>query len=67
MVDCLMSGDAELTEVEIQNLGRIGIRVLAGEGYPKRMNILRNGMAITDTLEGVVRGMRSGKWGFRNI
>lgn len=47
---CLIAPEAKEHEIPIQGLGRVLIRVLAADGLPKRVCIIRNGMVITDNL-----------------
>lgn len=47
---CLVSEEGRYREKEIPGLGRVGVRVLVGDGLPKRVCIIRNGMWITDNL-----------------
>jgi len=42
-------------EQENRELGRCRVRILVGDGYPKRVCVLRNGMFITDQLDGLKR------------
>lgn len=51
LYECLIAVEAREEIVEIQNIGRVSIRMLVKEGLPKRVCIIRNGMFITDNLE----------------
>jgi hypothetical protein len=48
---CLISGDSVRKEFAIDGLGRIGLTILMEDRLPKRVMIVRNGMAITGSLE----------------
>jgi hypothetical protein len=48
---CLTSADAVPKELDVSGLGRVSITLLLEESLPKRVQIIRNGMAITDSLE----------------
>ncbi len=50
LYDCLMSVDASSETFEIAGLGKVSLRILLRDGLPKRVCIIRNGMAITDNL-----------------
>ena len=52
-----ITDDAEVVKAETENfhLGRCELRILLGEGLPKRVAVLRNGMLITDELSGLRR------------
>ncbi|MDU8458040.1 hypothetical protein [Pseudomonas syringae group sp. J254-4] len=47
---CLISDASELNVFNIPGLGEIKARVLIGDGLPKRIGFVRNGMLITDNL-----------------
>ena len=48
---CLVSESAEEEIVTLASgLGRIRVRILVGEGMPRRIGFIRNGMLITDNL-----------------
>jgi hypothetical protein len=48
---CLLSGDSVRHTVEVTDLGKVAITLLLTENLPKRVQIIRNGMAITESLE----------------
>lgn len=50
LFDCLTSADATAETLEIEGLGKVSLRILLRDGLPKRVCIVRNGMAITDNL-----------------
>ena len=47
---CFTSPDVEVSELDIDGLGRMRLRLLKEEGLPKRVGIIRNGMLITTDL-----------------
>ena len=47
---CLASDLAVDEQIEIVNLGKIRVRILAEKGLPRRVGFIRNGMLITDNL-----------------
>ena len=48
---CLVSESAEEEVLTLASgLGRIRVRILVGEGMPRRIGFIRNGMLITDNL-----------------
>lgn len=52
--DSLMADDVvQVEETESRNLGRCQVRILVKEGLPKKVCVLRNGMFITDYLNGL--------------
>lgn len=50
LYSCLVSEASKVTILDIQNLGKIRIRILVGKGLPRRVGFIRNGMLITDNL-----------------
>lgn len=50
LYECLMSADATSETFEIKGLGKVSLRIMLRDGLPKRVCIVRNGMAITDNL-----------------
>lgn len=51
LYNALVSTEARITEIEVEGLGKVAVRLLVKDGLPKRICIARNGMVITDTLE----------------
>lgn len=51
----LSSAEAIVENHQNQHLGHCRLHILVGEGLPKRVAILRNGMLITDELRGLKR------------
>lgn len=51
LYDALISTETRITEIEVEGLGKVAVRLLVKDGLPKRVCIARNGMVITDTLE----------------
>jgi hypothetical protein len=51
----LSSSEAIVESHQNQHLGHCRLHILVGEGLPKRVAILRNGMLITDELQGLKR------------
>lgn len=47
---CLVSDLAAKDLIEIPNLGKVRVRILADKGLPRRVGFIRNGMLITDNL-----------------
>ncbi|WP_129590604.1 hypothetical protein [Stutzerimonas stutzeri] len=47
---CLVSGNSVIQDIDIENLGKIRVRILADKGLPRRLGFVRNGMLITDNL-----------------
>ena len=48
---CLVSESAEKETLTLTSgLGRMRVRILVGEGMPRRIGFIRNGMLITDSL-----------------
>jgi hypothetical protein len=47
------SDNVIVEQTENQNLGNCELRILLGENLPKRVAVLRNGMLITEELEGL--------------
>ena len=47
---CLASDLAIEEQVDIVNLGKVRVRILADKGLPRRVGFIRNGMLITDNL-----------------
>jgi len=47
------SDDVIVEQTENLHLGNCELRILLGEGLPKRVAVLRNGMLITEDLEGL--------------
>lgn len=47
---CLTSDLAVEELVEVANLGKVRVRILADKGLPRRVGFIRNGMFITDNL-----------------
>lgn len=47
----LTSGESKIEETENGGLGRCRLHILVGEGLPKKVAVLRNGMLITSELE----------------
>lgn len=52
-----VTDETEVVKVETENfhLGHCELRILLGEGLPKRVAVLRNGMLITDELSRIKR------------
>ena len=50
LYECLTSPDAVRRDLEIKGLGPVSVTMLVRDGLPKRVRIVRNGMAITDEL-----------------
>lgn len=48
---CLTSPEATEIEQEVHGLGAMRFRILVGDGLPKRVGIVRNGMLITSELQ----------------
>jgi hypothetical protein len=51
LYECLCSSTAFQEEFSISGLGQVRMRILVADGLPKRVMIVRNGLAITDSLE----------------
>jgi hypothetical protein len=51
LYECIRSSDAIEEDFSIDGLGQVRMRVLVADGLPKRVMIVRNGLAITDSLE----------------
>lgn len=51
LFECLTSNEATETMLNIDGLGKVSVRILVREGLQKRLYIIRNGMAITDSLK----------------
>jgi hypothetical protein len=49
------SDDVIIEQTENQHLGNCELRILLGDNLPKRVAVLRNGMLITEDLEGLRR------------
>jgi hypothetical protein len=47
---CLASDLSVEEQIEISNLGKIRVRILADKALPRRVGFVRNGMLITDNL-----------------
>ncbi|UYN99124.1 MAG: hypothetical protein KIT02_14510 [Devosia sp.] len=48
-------GEVITCETENLHLGRCELRILVGENLPKRVAVLRNGMMITESMQGLKR------------
>jgi hypothetical protein len=48
---CLTDESAVQSDLEVLGIGNVRMRILVSEGLPKRVMIVRNGMAITDSLK----------------
>ncbi len=51
MLMAMRAPEAQIEEEDFKDVGRVRIRLLQQEGFPKRIGILRNGMYITDNLK----------------
>lgn len=51
LYECLQSPDSVRHTVEVPDLGKVAITLLLKDTLPKRVQIIRNGMAITESLE----------------
>lgn len=47
--------EVKVEETQNLHLGKCQLRILVGEGLPKKVAVLRNGMLITDGLSGLIR------------
>jgi hypothetical protein len=50
LYECLVAPDAIRKDLEIKGIGPVSVTMLVRDGLPKRVRIVRNGMAITDEL-----------------